>query len=238
MHALVGEARARSRTVPVAARWPRDSRSPRPARAAPPRPDPRRCRRDRARASPRAARGAPAPTAVRNWRTRRTSSPSIAMTTTAPGCSTSSRVCCRPSASATVSMRNVRYRPRWMTRRSSVVSKRSRSSTVRSIGPVPCAPGGAGAVRGDPEHVEWCAHALPVLVRRGHGGDPRVRPKSRLVGGSPTTPAIETEHSSSSRPGLLCPPHGDCVMTRYSNLAIRLAAIAAFVLVLAAPLRW
>ena len=51
-------------------------------------------------------------------------------------------------------------------------------------------------------------------------------------------PAIEPEHSNSSPEGRLRPAHGDMDMARYTDLALRLAAIAAFVLVLAAPFRW
>ena len=65
----------------------------------------------------------------------------------------------------------------------------------------------------------------------------RSGPMSCLVDGEPI-PAIEPEHSNSSAQGQ--PPRlmETTGMTRYKDLALRLAAIAAFVLVLAAPFRW
>ena len=51
------------------------------------------------------------------------------------------------------------------------------------------------------------------------------------------TPSIETEHSPINRRAR-ARPHGDAVMSRFKELALRLAVVAAFVLVLAAPFRW
>ncbi len=60
------------------------------------------------------------------------------------------------------------------------------------------------------------------------------RRHSVLSGASPSN---EPEHSRTAhraRPDL----KGDSVMSRFKGLALRLAVVASFVLVLAAPLRW
>jgi hypothetical protein len=82
----------------------------------------------------------------------------------------------------------------------------------------------------------WCAASNPVLVPLRHGGGPSVR---RVSGTSGVIVILtETEHSQQAqglRPGVGRETHR---MSRYKDLAIRLAVVVAFVLVLAAPLRW
>jgi len=51
------------------------------------------------------------------------------------------------------------------------------------------------------------------------------------------TPSTEPEHSQ-HRPRAAARPQGEQPMSRTKDLALRLAVVAAFVLVLAAPFRW
>ena len=50
------------------------------------------------------------------------------------------------------------------------------------------------------------------------------------------TPSIE--HRALAGPRAQAHTMGDSVMSRYKDLALRLAVVAAFVLTLAAPIRW
>ncbi len=56
----------------------------------------------------------------------------------------------------------------------------------------------------------------------------------RCQGAIPPTEPEPRDQPHGPRPDL----KGDSVMSRYKGLALRLAVVASFVLVLAAPLRW
>ena len=81
----------------------------------------------------------------------------------------------------------------------------------------------------------WCVAAHPVLVRLPHGGWTDRWPVCAASGR--TSLSTETEHSRPA-PRATARPQGDSGMSRYKELALRLAVVASFVLVLAAPFRW